>query len=252
LPKPGRSSAPVTVSDLKPSAALWLKGVPQTSPISGERFAPAPIAAPAFRNCRELSSGPRPRSAREPPARLIASSLRSWRLPVFAWEEQSPALPFFLPSIQRARCWALQGVSHANGAKTFWTSLGRECNACGHPGRRSVGLPAAVRQRYPDDMRWMREEVRHQKYRYDPRSPDWVGLALAKHLGLDPRADRKKLNAILRAWYANGVLAAEIQRRGCATSGNTWFPEIGTMIPMPPDSTASVAMRERALKTHTE
>jgi hypothetical protein len=33
--------------------------------------------------------------------------------------------------------------------------------------------PAAVRQRYPDDMRWMREEVRHQKYRYDPRSPDW-------------------------------------------------------------------------------
>ena len=51
-------------------------------------------------------------------------------------------------------------------------------------------------------MRWMREEVRHQKYRYDPRSPDWVGLALAKHLGLDPRADQKKLNAILRAWYA--------------------------------------------------
>jgi hypothetical protein len=49
-------------------------------------------------------------------------------------------------------------------------------------------------------MRWMREEVRHQKYRYDPRSPDWVGLALAKHLGLDPRADCKKLNAILRAW----------------------------------------------------
>ena len=51
----------------------------------------------------------------------------------------------------------------------------------------------------PDDMRWMREEVRHQKYRYDPRSPDWVGLALAQHLGLDPRADRKTLNAILRA-----------------------------------------------------
>jgi hypothetical protein len=89
-------------------------------------------------------------------------------------------------------------------------------------------------------------KVRHQKYRYDPRSPDWVVLALAKHLGLDPRADRKKLNAVLRAWYANSVLAAEIQRRGCATSGNTWFPEIGTMIPMPPDSTASVAMRERA------
>ena len=65
-----------------------------------------------------------------------------------------------------------------------------------------------------DDMRWMRDEVRHQKYRYDPRSPDWVGLALGKHLGLDPRADCKKLNAILRAWYANGVLAAEIHKDG--------------------------------------
>ena len=53
-----------------------------------------------------------------------------------------------------------------------------------------------------------------RKYRYDPRSPDWVGLALAKHLGLDPRADCKKLNAILRAWYANGLLTAEIHKDG--------------------------------------
>jgi len=45
---------------------------------------------------------------------------------VFAWEEQSPALPFFLPSIQRARCWALQGVSHANGAKTPKTGVRHE------------------------------------------------------------------------------------------------------------------------------
>jgi hypothetical protein len=28
-------------------------------------------------------------------------------------------------------------------------------------------------------MRWMREEVRHQKYRYDPRSPDGGGIDLA-------------------------------------------------------------------------
>jgi hypothetical protein len=135
-----------------------------------------------------------------PGTRLIASSLRSWRLPVFAWEEQSPDLPLFLPSIQRARCWALQGVSHADGAKTFWTSRGRECNACGHSGRRSVGLPAAVRQRYPDDMRWMREEVRHQKYRYDPRSPDWLGLAQPSISGLIP--SRLQDNPTLRAWYA--------------------------------------------------
>jgi hypothetical protein len=66
--------------------------------------------------------------------------------------------------------------------------------------------PQPFDKRYPDDIRWMHEEVRDQKYRYDRRSPDWVGLVLAKHLGLDPRADRKKLNAILRAWYAHGVL----------------------------------------------
>src|SRR5258708_3567823 len=86
-----------------------------------------------------------------------------------------------------------------------------QCVRSPRPAKR--GIPRSRRQRYPDDMRWI-EEVRHQNYRYDPRSPDWVGLALAKHLGLDPRADRKKLNAILRAWYANGVLAAESQRRG--------------------------------------
>jgi hypothetical protein len=39
-------------------------------------------------------------------------------------------------------------------------------------------------------------------------------LALAKHLRLAPEADRKKLNAILRAWYANGVLAVETRKDG--------------------------------------
>jgi hypothetical protein len=39
-------------------------------------------------------------------------------------------------------------------------------------------------------------------------------LALAKHLGLDPEADRKKLNAVLRTWYANGVLAVETRKDG--------------------------------------
>jgi hypothetical protein len=65
-----------------------------------------------------------------------------------------------------------------------------------------------------DDMRWIREEVRRRDHRFDPRSHDWVGLALTKRLGLDPEADRKKLNAILRAWYANGVLAVEPRKDG--------------------------------------
>ena len=108
-------------------------------------------------------------------------------------------MPFFSPSIQRARCWALQGVSHANGAKTFRTPLGRE-----HAVTQAVeawDYPQPFDNVASDDMRWMGDEVRHQKYRYDPRSPDWVGLAPAKHLGLDPRADRKKLNAIRASVY---------------------------------------------------
>ena len=56
--RPGRSSAPATASGLKPSAARSLKDRPQPSPRSGEHYAPAPIAARAFPNCRELSSGP--------------------------------------------------------------------------------------------------------------------------------------------------------------------------------------------------
>ena len=59
-------------------------------------------------------------------------------------------------------------------------------------------------------MRWMREKVCHQKYRYDPRSPDWVGLALAKHLGLAPRADREKSST---PYYGHGS-----QR--CTSGGN--------------------------------
>jgi AAA domain len=65
-----------------------------------------------------------------------------------------------------------------------------------------------------NDMRWMRDTVRGQEYRTDPRSPDWVGRPLATRLGLDPdeRGDRKKLNAILQVWFANGVLAVETRK----------------------------------------
>jgi hypothetical protein len=66
-----------------------------------------------------------------------------------------------------------------------------------------------------DDMRWMQETVRQGNYRVDPRSPDWVGRPLAERLGLDPEepGGRKKINSVLRVWFANKVLAVE-QRRG--------------------------------------
>ena len=66
-PRPGRLSAPVSASGLKPSAARSQTDRPQPSPISAERCAPAPIAAPAFRNCRELSSAQRPGDYRHNP-----------------------------------------------------------------------------------------------------------------------------------------------------------------------------------------
>jgi hypothetical protein len=62
-----------------------------------------------------------------------------------------------------------------------------------------------------DDKRWMRETVRQGNYRVDPRSPDWLGQPLAKRLGLDPEqpGNRKKINGILRAWFADKVLAVD-------------------------------------------
>jgi AAA domain-containing protein/bifunctional DNA primase/polymerase-like protein len=61
------------------------------------------------------------------------------------------------------------------------------------------------------DMQWMREAVRSGNYRTSPRSPDWIGLPLIEHLGLDSddKGDRKKVGAILKTWFANGVLATE-------------------------------------------
>jgi hypothetical protein len=64
------------------------------------------------------------------------------------------------------------------------------------------------------DMHWTRETVRNGNYRRDPRSHDWVGRALAQRLKLDPdtKGDREKLIAILKTWFAKGVLAIEIRK----------------------------------------
>jgi hypothetical protein len=62
-----------------------------------------------------------------------------------------------------------------------------------------------------EDMHWMRGAVRQGSYRASPRSPNWVGCLLAARLGLDVNdpGDRRRLNSILRIWFANGVLAVE-------------------------------------------
>jgi hypothetical protein len=63
-------------------------------------------------------------------------------------------------------------------------------------------------------MRWMRDTVRPGDYRRDPRSPDWAGLPLIEHLGLDPAdsGDRRRVAAILKTWFATGVLTTETQK----------------------------------------
>ena len=64
------------------------------------------------------------------------------------------------------------------------------------------------------DMHWVRDEVRNGSYRESARSPEWLGLALADRLGLDAdnAGDRKRINAILKTWVANGVLDIESRK----------------------------------------
>ena len=57
----------------------------------------------------------------------------------------------------------------------------------------------------PDHMRRVRDMAREGEYRADPRSPDWIGHAVAEVLDLDPEDDKARIKAVLKAWLANGV-----------------------------------------------
>jgi hypothetical protein len=64
----------------------------------------------------------------------------------------------------------------------------------------------------PQDVQWIRELVRTEPdHAYSPNTKTWIGYALAERLGLDAedKADRAKLRKILKAWFANGVLARD-------------------------------------------
>jgi RecA-family ATPase len=64
-------------------------------------------------------------------------------------------------------------------------------------------------------MQSVRTHARSGKYRADPRSPDWIGGAIADVLDLDVEAegDVKRIKIILKAWYAEGVLK-KVEKRG--------------------------------------
>jgi hypothetical protein len=84
------------------------------------------------------------------------------------------------------------------------------------------GYPQPFDNVTTDDMRWARDAARQGSYRHDPRSHEWFGYPLARHLELDPDADRKKLNAILRIWLANVVLELE-SRKGSDRHEHQYF-----------------------------
>jgi hypothetical protein len=71
------------------------------------------------------------------------------------------------------------------------------------------------------DMHRVRAMARNGAYRRASNSKDWIGKAVAEVLGWDLEQSRDKLNAILRAWYRNAVLAVE--RRKDATSRDRDF-----------------------------
>jgi hypothetical protein len=47
--------------------------------------------------------------------------------------------------------------------------------------------------------------VEQGEWRADPRSPQWVGVAIAKVLDLNPETARKRIQKVLSEWLANGA-----------------------------------------------
>jgi hypothetical protein len=76
-------------------------------------------------------------------------------------------------------------------------------------------VQALVPWKFPDlfkgvsveDTEHIRELVRRQPYRADPRSDQWLGIEVAKRLGLNVNdaADCKKISKIIGIWLANNV-----------------------------------------------
>jgi hypothetical protein len=73
-------------------------------------------------------------------------------------------------------------------------------------------LPGVMEGVTTAHMHRVRELVRERRYRKDARSPDWIGGAVAEVLGLDVDTDKDKLKAVLKTWFANGVLKSESHR----------------------------------------
>jgi hypothetical protein len=60
----------------------------------------------------------------------------------------------------------------------------------------------------PAHMHRVRDMAANGNYRKDPQADNWIGNTVAEVLDLDPsdEADKKQIKAILKKWFANGVL----------------------------------------------
>jgi hypothetical protein len=57
-------------------------------------------------------------------------------------------------------------------------------------------------------MHRVRDMAANGNYRKSDQAKDWIGYAVAEVLDLDPsdEADKRQIKAILKKWFANGVL----------------------------------------------
>jgi hypothetical protein len=58
-----------------------------------------------------------------------------------------------------------------------------------------------------EDTEWVRELVRRNAYKADPRSDTWLGIEVARRLQLNvnDKADCARINRIIGVWLANSV-----------------------------------------------
>jgi hypothetical protein len=74
-------------------------------------------------------------------------------------------------------------------------------------------FPGAFDGVTPAHMERVRDMARDGNYRSDPRSPEWIGNAVAEVLDIDPEADKGRIKELLKTWFANGALR-KVERRG--------------------------------------
>jgi hypothetical protein len=104
----------------------------------------------------------------------------------------------------------------------------------GDKGTPGDSVSVAVPWRYPqpfdngttDHMHKLREMAGTGSYRADPQSRDWIGVAVAEVVGLDPEDDKARIKALLKVWMAKDVLR-KVERKD-AERKLRWFIEPGT------------------------